>query len=69
MCRIFQLVQAVTSWLTVIRRILKPVFIYSVHADQKELLNFIKPKWHEPKYLRIVYGDDGAKGGLQRQYL
>ena len=34
---------------------------YSAHADQKDLLNFVKRMKRPPKEIRIVHGDDGAK--------
>ena len=39
---------------------------YSAHADQKDLLNFIKRMRYQPKTVRIVHGDDGAKAELRR---
>lgn len=41
---------------------------YSAHADQKDLVNFVKRMRHKPKHIRIVHGDDEAKAELQRQY-
>lgn len=38
---------------------------YSAHADQKDLLNFVKRMRHKPKHIRIVHGDDEAKAELQ----
>jgi len=40
---------------------------YSAHADQKDLLNFIKRMRHRPKTVRIVHGDDEAKVALKRK--
>jgi metallo-beta-lactamase family protein len=34
---------------------------YSAHADQKDLLNFIKRMRRKPQEIRIVHGDDDAK--------
>ena len=34
---------------------------YSAHADQKDLLNFIKRMRHKPQQIRIVHGDSEAK--------
>lgn len=34
---------------------------YSAHADQKDLINFVKRMRHKPKEIRIVHGDDDAK--------
>jgi metallo-beta-lactamase family protein len=39
---------------------------YSAHADQKDLLNFINRMRYQPKTVRIVHGDDGAKAELKR---
>ena len=41
---------------------------YSAHADQRDLLNFVKRMRHKPKHIRIVHGDDDAKRELQRLY-
>lgn len=41
---------------------------YSAHADQRDLLNFVRRMRHKPKHIRIVHGDDDAKRELQRQY-
>ncbi len=41
---------------------------YSAHADQQDLLNFVKRMRHKPSHIRIVHGDDGAKRELQRLY-
>ena len=38
---------------------------YSAHADQKDLLNFIKRIRHGPEIVRIVHGDDEAKRELK----
>ena len=38
---------------------------YSAHADQKDLLNFIRRMRHQPKTVRIVHGDDEAKNELK----
>ena len=34
---------------------------YSAHADQKDLVSFVKRMRHKPKEIRIVHGDDEAK--------
>lgn len=34
---------------------------YSAHADQKDLINFVKRMRRKPSEIRIVHGDDGAK--------
>jgi metallo-beta-lactamase family protein len=41
---------------------------YSAHADQQDLLNFVKRMRHKPKHIRIVHGDTEAKQTLQRLY-
>ena len=41
---------------------------YSAHADQKDLVNFVKRMRHKPKHIRIVHGDEGAKRALQEKY-
>ena len=41
---------------------------YSAHADQRDLLNFVKRMRHKPQHIRIVHGDDEAKRELQRLY-
>ncbi|SIT08989.1 MBL fold metallo-hydrolase [Neptunomonas antarctica] len=37
---------------------------YSAHADQANLINFIKRIYRKPKEIRIVHGDDDAKAEL-----
>ncbi len=41
---------------------------YSAHADQKDLVNFVKRMRHKPSHIRIVHGDEGAKQVLQRLF-
>lgn len=41
---------------------------YSAHADQKDLVNFVKRMRYQPKHIRIVHGDDEAKQALAEQY-
>lgn len=41
---------------------------YSAHADQKDLINFVKRMRHKPKHIRIVHGDEGAKSALKEKY-
>ena len=38
---------------------------YSAHADQKDLINFVKRMRIKPKQVRIVHGDEGAKAELK----
>jgi metallo-beta-lactamase family protein len=40
---------------------------YSAHADQKDLVNFVKRMHHKPTQVRIVHGDDRAKRSLQQK--
>jgi metallo-beta-lactamase family protein len=39
---------------------------YSAHADQKNLVDFVKRMRHKPKQIRIVHGDLSAKRVLQK---
>lgn len=41
---------------------------YSAHADQSNLINFVKRMHHKPKHIRIVHGDDEAKEALAVEY-
>ena len=38
---------------------------YSAHADQKDLVNFVKRMRGRPDRVRVVHGDDGAKLALK----
>lgn len=38
---------------------------YSAHADQRDLLRFIKRMRHWPREIRLVHGDDAAKHALK----
>ncbi|MEJ2202082.1 MAG: MBL fold metallo-hydrolase RNA specificity domain-containing protein [Desulfuromonadaceae bacterium] len=38
---------------------------YSAHADQKNLLNFIRRMRYRPQRVRLVHGDDQAKAALK----
>lgn len=40
---------------------------YSAHADQKDLINFVKRMHHKPKEIRIVHGDSEAKRALSEE--
>lgn len=40
---------------------------YSAHADQANLLNFIKRIYRKPKEIRVVHGDDEAKEALVKK--
>ena len=41
---------------------------YSAHADQKNLIDFVKRMKNKPQEIRIVHGDERAKNELARQY-
>ena len=41
---------------------------YSAHADQKDLINFIKRMRYKPQIIRLVHGDDGAKKALKNEF-
>ncbi|TWX72964.1 MBL fold metallo-hydrolase RNA specificity domain-containing protein [Colwellia sp. C1TZA3] len=41
---------------------------YSAHADQADLINFVKRMRHKPRHIKIVHGDEVAKAALQRCY-
>lgn len=51
----------------VIRAGVHTVSGYSAHADQANLLRFVKGIRHRPREIRLVHGDEGAKRELQRQ--
>ena len=40
---------------------------YSAHADQRDLLNFIKRMRHWPREVKLVHGDAGAKRVLKAE--
>jgi len=40
---------------------------YSAHADQKDLVNFVRRMRHKPKEIRIVHGDKEAKQALKTE--
>jgi metallo-beta-lactamase family protein len=41
---------------------------YSAHADQHNLINFVKRMLHKPSHIRIVHGDEEAKQALAQEY-
>jgi metallo-beta-lactamase family protein len=41
---------------------------YSAHADQHNLINFVKRMHHKPSHIRIVHGDNEAKQALANEY-
>jgi len=42
---------------------------YSAHADQKDLVNFVKRMRKKPNEIRIIHGDAKAKRALKKQLL
>lgn len=42
---------------------------YSAHADQKDLVNFVKRMRKKPNEIRIIHGDKEAKRALKKQLL
>ncbi|NHN39571.1 MBL fold metallo-hydrolase [Pseudomaricurvus alcaniphilus] len=40
---------------------------YSAHADQQDLLKFVKRMRYKPQQIRIVHGDDEAKANLKEE--
>ncbi|MBT3198145.1 MAG: hypothetical protein HN344_10490 [Gammaproteobacteria bacterium] len=40
---------------------------YSAHADQNNLINFVKRMRHPPKEIRLVHGDEKAKLSLREK--
>lgn len=42
---------------------------YSAHADQRDLLNFVKRMRHWPGEARLAHGDPGARATLREQLL
>lgn len=42
---------------------------YSAHADQKDLLNFVKRMRKKPKEVRIIHGEDEAKLSLKQKMI
>lgn len=41
---------------------------YSAHADQHDLINFVKRMRHKPSEIRIVHGDEDAKLELKNKF-
>jgi len=41
---------------------------YSAHADQSNLMNFVKRMRNKPKQIRLVHGDEQAKQILQQKF-
>ncbi len=42
---------------------------YSAHADQRNLVNFVKRMRHKPEKIYLVHGDAGAKAALREQLM
>ncbi len=42
---------------------------YSAHADQKDLINFVKRMRVRPREIRLIHGDDHAKQALKNKLL
>ena len=42
---------------------------YSAHADQKDLINFVKRMRHKPKEIRLVHGDKSSKQVLKQEFM
>jgi len=38
---------------------------YSAHADQRNLVNFVRRMRHKPKEIKLVHGDDDARTALR----
>jgi metallo-beta-lactamase family protein len=43
------------------------IFGYSAHADQQNLVNFIKRKRKRPKHVRLVHGETDVQQALRRK--
>ena len=41
---------------------------YSAHADQKDLINFVDQMKHKPREIRLIHGDEEAKGVLKLEF-
>ncbi|WP_288356625.1 MBL fold metallo-hydrolase [uncultured Cycloclasticus sp.] len=41
---------------------------YSAHADQKDLINFVKRMRQRPEIIRVVHGDEAAKQALKNKF-
>ncbi|WP_350432835.1 MBL fold metallo-hydrolase [Shewanella sp. H8] len=51
-----------------IKAVIHTISGYSAHADQHNLINFVKRMHHKPSHIRIVHGDDEAKQALAKEY-
>jgi len=41
---------------------------YSAHADQKDLVSFVKPMRYKSNHMRILHSDESARSALQEKY-
>jgi len=41
---------------------------YSAHADQKDLINFVKAMNNKPDEIRLIHGDEAAKSTLKEKF-
>jgi metallo-beta-lactamase family protein len=48
-----------------IRARIHTISSYSAHADQKDLVNFIKRMRKRPKHIRLVHGEPAAQQALR----
>lgn len=53
---------------TVINAGIHTISGYSAHADQNDLINFVKRMTRKPEHIRIVHGDNEAKDALANIY-
>ena len=51
-----------------INAIVKTISGYSAHADQKNLINFVKRMRYQPKEIHLIHGDKKAKTALGKQF-
>jgi metallo-beta-lactamase family protein len=51
-----------------IKAVIHTISGYSAHADQHNLINFVKRMHHKPTHIRIVHGDAEAKQALASAY-
>ena len=52
-----------------IRARIESVSGYSAHADQQDLLNFVRRMRHPPSHIRLVHGDANAQTALKAKLL
>jgi metallo-beta-lactamase family protein len=52
-----------------IRARIETVSGYSAHADQHDLLNFVRRMRHPPREVRLVHGDAHAQAALKAKLL